>query len=123
VFFQSAKFKQLETSASVAPESVYRHNVGPQTIAMDSFQHQIYKLSSLATRSIFQPQLKFIQVKIFVFQTSFSVKALVDSGCAKTAISSTLFKHFQSVHPSLQTTKVIFVSKLVTVQLMALKVQ
>jgi len=69
---------------------------------MDDLQHAIYKLSRMATRTVFQPQLKFVNVTIILNDKSFEVKALMDSGCAKTAISYKLFQNLQKHCPSLK---------------------
>ena len=49
-------------------------------------------MSKLAVRLTFKPQLQYLSVKIFNGDQTLTVKALVDSGCAQTAMSTKLFK-------------------------------
>jgi len=53
-----------------------------------------YKLSKVATRSTLQPKLHFLDVYIHFSSTKVHTKALIDSGCAKTAISQRLYNSF-----------------------------
>ncbi|MEY2832904.1 MAG: gag-polyprotein putative aspartyl protease, partial [Cyanobacteriota bacterium] len=62
-------------------------------------------MSKLATRLIFQPQLQYLPVIINDKNDQTMVKALVDSGCAQTAISSKLYKNLLKINPALQLRK------------------
>ena len=53
--------------------------------------HQIFKLSKVATRSTFQPKLHFLDVYILHAHKDTHTTALIDSGCAKTAMSKNFY--------------------------------
>ena len=56
----------------------------------------------MATRASFQPKLQFLMITIHLTNSQYSIKALVDSGCAKTAISLKTFQKLQSLDTDLQ---------------------
>lgn len=60
----------------------------------------IYKLSRLATRLVFQPKLQYLQTTIYLPNKNVvKVKSLVDSGCAKTAMSKALYLKINQLDP------------------------
>ena len=69
---------------------------------MDSSQPpQIIKMSKLATGLVFRPQLQYLPIKIHNNGNNTILKALIDSGCAQTAMSSKLYKKLKIKDPSL----------------------
>jgi len=67
----------------------------------DPRQFTIYKLSKIATRPLFQPQLLFLPITILMGPKVKEIKALVDSGCAKTAMSANLFNILKALDPTI----------------------
>jgi hypothetical protein len=53
--------------------------------------YQLFKLSKVATRSTFQPKLHFLDIFITHAHKEIQTKALIDSGCAKTAMSMNFY--------------------------------
>ena len=54
-------------------------------------KYQIFKLSKVATRQTFQPKLHFLDIYIYHKDKEIHTKALIDSGCAKTAMSKNFY--------------------------------
>jgi len=93
--------KHLEASRTVAQKSLANDPDGT-IIAADNSRPFILTLSKIATRSSFEPQLKFVNITmILTNDANYQVKALVDSGCAKTAMSYKLFKTLLEIDHSL----------------------
>jgi len=76
----NTKFKHQ--SAALATVMPHRRNED---------NYQIFKLSKVATRSTFQPKLHFLDVYILHENNSTHTTALIDSGCAKTAMSKNFY--------------------------------
>ena len=77
---------------TTAPKPSSFSQIVYNTTAVGSSQSpMIYKLSKLATGLEFRPRLQYLLITIILPQNNLTIKALVDSGCAKTSISKKLF--------------------------------
>ncbi len=102
---KSLNFKPITASTPAAPKQVgfKDQQKATQFIAVDEPQNNIvYKLSVLATRINFQPQLNFLNAHIFLNNKIISFKALIDTGCARTALSTKAFQKVSKTDTGLQ---------------------
>ena len=71
-------------------------------VKKSEFPFPKFKMSKLAFRTTFEPRLYYLQILISNATNFYSVRALIDTGCAKSAMSNNCFQALKRISPKLK---------------------